>query len=84
MDTVGTEVLGGKNTDNSGEIKHYISYFQSVTTIGITSRAKSAKEAEEKAKGKLSRSDFMCGVIGQTQFEPMATEEWNPTLKIEE
>jgi len=59
-------------------IRNYISYFQSVTTIGIINRARTAKEAETKARSKLSRSDFMCGVLGQTPFEPYATEEWKP------
>jgi hypothetical protein len=58
--------------------KNYISYFQSVTTIGIINRARTSGEAEAKARIKLDNSDFMCGVVGQTPFELHATDEWQP------
>jgi len=64
--------------------RSFISYFQSVSTIGIINRARSASEADEKARKKLSNSDFMCGVVGQTPFELYATDEWQPTLVSEE
>lgn len=63
------------------DYKNFISYFQSVTTIGIVNRCKSAEEAEKKANMKLKKSDFMCGVMGRTPFELSATEEWNPHAK---
>jgi hypothetical protein len=63
-----------------GELRNYISYFQSVTTIGIINRARNSDEAESKARRKLDNSDFMCGVVGQTPFELHATDEWKPKL----
>lgn len=66
---------------STGEkLRNYISYFQSVTTIGIINRARTSKEAEGKARRKLDNSDFMCGVVGQTPFELHATDEWKPSL----
>lgn len=62
------------------ELRNFISYFQSVTTIGIINRARSAREAEDKARKKIDNSDFMCGVVGQTPFELHATDEWKPKL----
>lgn len=63
------------------DYRNYISYFQSVATIGIINRAKTAKEAELKARIKLRNSDLMCGVVGQTPFELHATDEWVPSLE---
>lgn len=60
--------------------RNYISYFQSVTTIGIINRAITAREAESAARLKLKNSDFMCGVVGQTPFELHATDEWEPNF----
>ena len=77
MDTVVEKEV----TESEEDIKNFISYFQSVTTIGIINRAKSAIEAEDKAKQKISESDFMCGVIGHTPFEVSNTDEWEPTLE---
>ena len=74
MDTVVEKEV----TESEEDIKNFISYFQSVTTIGIINRSKSAIEAEDKAKQKISESDFMCGVIGQTPFEVSNTDEWEP------
>jgi len=66
---------------NGNKTRHYISYFQSVSTIGIINRAKTVREAEFKAATKLKNSDFMCGVVNQTPFELHATDEWTPTLE---
>ena len=64
------------------KLQNYISYFQSVATIGIINRAITAKEAESQARLKLKNSDFMCGVVGQTPFEFHATDEWQPTTEV--
>lgn len=58
--------------------RNYISYFQMVTTLGVINRARSAREAESKAREKVKNSDFMCGVVSQTPFELDATDEWIP------
>jgi len=65
---------------NGRKKRHYISYFQSVSTIGIINRATTVREAESKAALKLKNSSFMCGVVNQTPFELHATDEWTPTL----
>jgi len=61
-----------------GQERNYISYFQSVTTLGIVSRAANSDEASEKAKCKIVNNGFTCGVINQTPMELSATEEWQP------
>lgn len=76
---VTTEHTKVKTTGES--LRNFISYFQSVTTIGIINRARSAGEAESKARRKLDNSDFMCGVVGQTPFELHATDEWQPSVR---
>ena len=62
----------------NGGLQNYISYFQSVVTVGIINSAHSLEEAEEKAKSKFMSSDLSCGVVGQTPFEISETEPWNP------
>jgi hypothetical protein len=66
------------------QLRSFISYFQSISTIGIINRARSAAEADEKARKKLDNSDFMCGVVGQTPFELYATDEWKPQIDSQE
>lgn len=61
-----------------GQNRTYISYFQSVMTIGIVNTARSIQEAEQKAREKFSREDLSCGIVGQTPFEISETEVWNP------
>ena len=63
----------GSCCDNS---KKYISYFQTVTTIGVISTANSKEEAIGKSTNKVNNSEFTCGVIGQTPLEHSGTEEW--------
>jgi len=79
---VTTEHMKVKVTGN--EPRNYISYFQSVSTIGIINRARSAKEADAAARRKLDNSEFMCGVVNQTPFQLYATDEWTPTVASEE
>ena len=62
----------------NGELQNYISYFQSVVTLGIINSAHSIEEAEDKAKSKFRSSDLACGIVGQTPFEISETEPWNP------
>ena len=64
-----------KNVNNSG-LKNFITYFQSVTTIGIVSQARNQKEAEQKSLKKLENSDVSCGLVNQTKYEIGGTDEW--------
>jgi hypothetical protein len=59
---------------------NFISYFQSVTTIGVISQARNSEEAEAHAAEKLKNSDLTCGLVGQTPFILSATEEWTPDI----
>ena len=76
---------GGEDTPtgsvNDSETKNFITYFQSVTTIGIVSRAKSAKEAEEKSSKKLGNSEISCGLVNQTPYTIGGTDEWKVDCK---
>jgi hypothetical protein len=63
---------------NDGQLRNYISYFQSVTTVGIISRGYTMLDAEKKAKEKFVGSDISCGIVSQTPFEISETEPWNP------
>ena len=66
------------NEMNGGENRNFISYFQSVTTIGVVCQADNPEEAEDKAKEKISQAGVMCGVLTQTPYEIEITEEWSP------
>jgi len=68
----------GKKTSNINktEMKNFITYFQSVTTIGIVSRAKTAKEAEGKSTKRLKNSSVSCGIINQTPYTISDTDQW--------
>ena len=74
-------------THQDGQVRNYVSFFQSVTTIGIMTRAKSSQDAENQAKRKLSDSDFTSGLISQTPYALSGTDEWqdeiNPTSHSE-
>jgi len=60
----------------------YISYFQSVLTIGIMTRAKDYDEAEKKASIKMmDKSGVNYCVFEQTPFELSDTEEWQPEFE---
>ena len=70
--------------DNRAD-NNYISYFQSVMTVGIVSSGKTAKEAEEKSRRKFKKSELTCGVLAQTPYSIAATEQWHPDLsKVKE
>ena len=71
-------------THQDGKVRDYVSFFQSVTTVGIMTRAKSCEDAEIKAKRKLASEDFTSGLISQTPYSSAGTEEWNQTLYPEE
>ena len=63
----------------------YISYFQSVLTIGIMSDAKNENEADRKAKLKLKdKSGVNYCVFNQTDFELTDTERWEPEIDSQE
>ena len=63
----------------------YISYFQSVITIGVLSEGKNAEEASLKAEKKLLSKDGVnhC-VFEQTDFKLSETEVWEPEFETEE
>jgi hypothetical protein len=63
-----------------GKLRSYISYFQSVMTIGIVNTGRSIQEAEEKARERFNAEDLSCGIVGQTPFEISDTEPWNPSF----
>ena len=65
---------------NDGKWRNYISYFQSVTTIGVISKARSLSEAEEKAKINFECASPTCGVIDQTPFEMAETEPFDTNI----
>lgn len=69
------EKLNKKNKPKSTP-NYYISYFQSVTTIGVISLAKNQKEAEVDAKKRMQQSDFAHGIVGQTPMTFSMTEKW--------
>lgn len=66
---------GNSNHSHEG-LRNFITYFQSVTTIGVINLAKSKKEAEAEAKKRMGKSDFTCGIVGQTPMTMSMTEEW--------
>jgi len=65
---------------HDGEPNNYISYFQSVITIGIVSRARSIAEAEKQSRLKMDSSKFTSGLINQTPFTISETEPWSPSF----
>ena len=65
---------------SGGKMRSYISYFQSVTTVGIVSQAPNAKAAAKEAAKKIQSSELKCGIIAQTPFKVATTEEWRPSL----
>jgi len=64
--------------------KRYISYFQSVITIGLLNVASSPENAAEKAKKRLTDENGVnhC-FFDQTQFDLSETEEWVPDIESE-
>jgi len=64
------------------QYKKYISYFQSVTTIGILTCDKSHDDAMESAKEKLRVNDLNYCHFEQTDLELSDTVEWKPDFEI--
>jgi len=66
------------------ESNRYISYFQSVITIGILNVADTEQEASKQAFKKLTNKDGVnhC-FFDQTNFELEKTEEWKPEFSSE-
>jgi len=64
--------------------KKYISYFQSVITIGVLSEGENTIEASSNANKKLLSKDGVnyC-VFDQTDFKLSEIEEWNPEFETE-
>ena len=64
-------------TKNKVKDKNYITYFQSVITMGILNRAENKDVAIEKATASLTNKDNInhC-LFEQTDFEFAAVEEW--------
>lgn len=68
-----------ENTNSNDDVskedveKTYVSYFQSVITIGILTKAKSIEEAERKAT--LARENNVAHFFEQTPMEMSDTEE---------
>jgi len=62
--------------------KQYISYFQSVITLGIVTDGENAEEASHRAAIKMKESDCVnhC-FFDQTNFELVGTDTWNPELE---
>jgi hypothetical protein len=61
-----------------GHLSNYISYFQSVMTVGIITSAISLDDAVIKANNKFNKSDLTFGMVSQSSFEMSETELWNP------
>jgi len=66
------------------QLNHYISYFQSVITIGILNVAEIEQEASKRAFEKLTNKDGVnhC-FFDQTNFELEKTEQWKPEFSSE-
>jgi hypothetical protein len=61
--------------------KNFISYFQSVITIGIMSKGTSARNAAKKAKGKLfDKNGVNHCFFDQSEFKLSSVEQWKPEL----
>lgn len=65
--------------------KRYVSYFQSVITIGILTSANNIEEAEKRASKKFKDEDGVnhC-FFEQSPFEASDTEEWNAEFESTE
>lgn len=67
-------------------MKKYVSYFQSVITVGVMKEARNKKEAEAKAKKEINHKDMLeegfchCS-FSQTPFSLIDSEEWIPEIE---
>ncbi|MFA5312476.1 MAG: hypothetical protein WC375_04035 [Methanomassiliicoccales archaeon] len=69
-----------QNKNKQAEVREYISYFQSVTTIGIVTKGTCLHEASEKAKERIKNKEVVSAHFSQTQFDLSETEEWVPDV----
>ncbi len=66
--------------------KRYVSYFQSVITVGVLNSAKTMREAEKKASKTINQKDILeegichCS-FSQTPFSLVDSEEWIPEIE---
>jgi len=66
--------------------KRYVSYFQSVITVGILNEARNKVKAMKQAKDEIARKDILeegfchCS-FSQTPFTLMESQEWNPEIE---
>ena len=76
------EGIMGLNNSSSSKAKKYITYFQSVITIGIMNRADNGEKALKNAKSTMHNGNIgNCCAFEQTPFEPTWTEEWQPEFE---
>lgn len=61
-----------------GKLRNFVSYFQSVTTVGVVTSARNPSEAEALAKKRMSDGRFVSGIFNQTPYVISETEEWKP------
>jgi hypothetical protein len=68
-----------KEVKDSLKPKKYITYFQSVTTIGIVSSGETPKEAQAKSELKMKNASMAYSVIAHEPFTASATDQWEPS-----
>lgn len=61
-----------------GKLHNFVSYFQSVTTVGVVTTARTPQEAESLAKRRMSDGKFVSGIFNQSPYTLSETEEWKP------
>lgn len=65
-------------TNYGGKLRNFVSYFQSVTTVGVVTTARNPLEAEALAKSRITDGRFVSGIFNQTPYTLSETEEWKP------
>jgi hypothetical protein len=73
--------MKGINMNNKSGEGEYVSYFQSVITVGVMTSAHNVKEAKEKAKKKLIDKQLNYCFFDQTPFKLTETEKCNVELQ---
>ena len=61
-----------------GKLHNFVSYFQSVTTVGIITTARNPNEAESLAKKRMAEGKFVSGIFNQSPYTISETEQWQP------
>ena len=74
------EIMQKGKAEKNNQLHNFITYFQSVTTIGIVSRAKTKDEARKESEQKFKGEKFTCGIVSQTKYKENITEEWKPQM----